>query len=330
MAMRTARLLAVLAAVAVLGSCQVLEVVFGSVFPATVALAKAQADLSGQITSNDGSAIRVRVVQSGTNGYVILIGNLQSGTVAYVYDLNLNLKATFPGLTTDGVMVDQNGAIIIGSLSVNASTLASAAAVDNLSSNGNTGGADGFFDNALIPNASLGIGSGSNVMTYSTYGNPWPAGGGTPHTAQLSSSQSNLRIDAILDDGNPAGNVTLAISQSNNGNGNGSTATCYFLTTAKSNYTAGGASLVSLLDSSPHLDNIATGCIGFAQGSIMAYDGSAGRFLKIDPATGSTQASFYNNGADMSNTRLGYAVGGGTFYGFDTKTRVLTKYAAWW
>jgi hypothetical protein len=329
MAMRAARVLLVLGAVALLGSCQVLEVIFGSVFPATVGLARAQADLSGQITSNDAYAFHLRVVQSGSNGYVILIGNVPSGIVAYVYDLDLAAKTTLTALTSDGVMVDPGGSIIVGSQSLNPATLAASAAIDALSSNGTTGGMDGFFDASSAPNASLGIGSGSNILNFVTYAYPWVAGG-APHTAQLSASLSNLRIDSILDDGNPAGNVTLAVSQDSGGNGGGTTATCYFLTTAKSNYTAGGAGLTSLLDSSPHLDNIETGCIGFAQGSIIAYDGKAGRFLKVDPATGSTQASFYDNGADLSSTRLGYLVAGGSFYGFDTKRRVLTKYAAWW
>ncbi len=328
MAIRAARVLLVLAAVTVLGACQVLEVVFGSVFPATIGLAKAQADLSGTITSSDATAFHMRVVQSGGNGYVILIGNLASGIVAYIYDLNLAAKGSFTALTTDGVMVDPGGAIILGSASVNPSTFASSAAVDTLSSNSSTGGVDGFFDASLIPNANLYITNGTSILGYTTFAYPWVVGG-TPHTVTLSASLSNLRIDSILDDGQPAGNVTLAISQENSGNGSGSTATCYFVTTAKSNYAAGGAAMTNLLDSSPHLANIETGCIGFAQGSIMVYDGSAQRFLRVDPATGSTQRSFYA-GADLSSTRIGYIVTGGFFYGFDTKTRVLTKYAAWW
>ena len=56
---------------------------------------------------------------------------------------------------------------------------------------------------------------------------------------------------------------------------------------------------------------------------------SAGRFLRIDPASGKEKSSYYS-GQDMSSTRLGYLATGGFFYGFNTKTRVLTKYASWW
>jgi hypothetical protein len=328
MAMRAARFFAVLAAVLALGSCQVLELVFSSVFPGTVTLAKSQTDLSGRIASGDGSAFRLRVVQSGGSGYIILIGNLSSGITAYVYDLNLSQVATLTGFTTDGVMVDGGGYIVIGTQEYSPANFAPAGTTNGnpIGSYGITCGADGFT-NVSTQSAGFGIASGGSLLNYTTYAYPWVAGG-TPRSATLSSVLSNLRIDAILDDSSPTGNVTLAVSQIAYGGNSSSGQTCWFATTSKSNY-SGGTVPANLLDSSPRLDHIDTGSIGFAQGSLMVYDSSAGRFLRIDPVTGSTQGSFYS-GADISNTRVAYPVSGGSFYAFDTKTRVLTRYAPWW
>ena len=328
MAMRTARFLAVLAAVVALGSCQVLEFVFSSVFPSTTGLTRAQADLSGRITSGNGTAFRLRVVQSGGYGYVILIGSLPSGITAFVYDLDLAPKATFTGVTTDLVMVDGGGYIVIGSQEYSPANLAPAGTTmgNSLNYNGVTCGADAFAA-VSTQSANFSIPPSSSVMGYTTFAYPWVAGG-TPRSATLSALVSNLRIDAILDDGNPSGNITLVASQVNYGGNGSSGETCWFLTTSKSNY-SGGTIPANLLDSSPRLDTIDTGSLGFAQGSIMAYDSKAGRFLRLDPATGSTQGSFYSGG-DISSTRVAYPVSGGSFYAFDTQTRVLTKYAPWW
>jgi hypothetical protein len=325
--MRAARIITVLAAVLTLGSCQVLEFIFGSVFPATVGLAKAQTDLSAQIDQNSASAFHLRVVQSGSNGYVIVIGNPGgTGTVAYVYDLNLSLKATLTSAAGDGVLVDGGGFIVVGSVEYDPATLSAQATpiLNTLYSNGTGGGGDGVTVAGTTECINFNFTSGTSTLNYGNAAYPWTAAASIP--VAFTGGINGLFIDAILDDGKAAGTLTVAVHQSSS-SGKG-TATCYFLTTAKSNYAAGGVPL-TLLSTAPSLPNIVTGCIGFAQGSIIAYDGSAGRFLRVDPATGSVQASFYS-GTDMSNTRLGYIVTGGYFYGFDTKTRMLTKYAAWW
>ncbi len=327
-AMRAARLLTVMAAVLALGSCQVLEVIFSSVFPGTVGLAKAQADLSSQIDASTGSAFHLRVVQSGSNGYVIVVGNPNgTGTIAYIYDLDLALKATLTNLTGDGVLVDVNGFIVIGDHQYNPVTLAQGASISPLVvySNSVDGGLDGFSVAGASECYSFSFQSGTSTLGFSAATAAWVGSATIPPT--FTSAPTDLSVDAVLDDGTAAGNVTLAVHQSSSGNNKG-IATSYFLTTAKANYT-GGSVPPSLFSTSPHVDSIATGCIGFAQGSIIAYDGSAGRFERIDPATGSVQSTFYS-GTDMTNTRLGYLVGGGSFYGWNTRTRVLTKYAAWW
>lgn len=325
--MRAARLLTVAAAVLALGSCQVLEVIFSSVFPGTVGLAKAQADLSSQIDSSTGSAFRLRVVQSGSNGYVIVVGNPNgAGSIAYIYDLDLTLKATLTSLTGDGVLVDVGGFIVIGDHQYNPVTLAQGASISPLVvySNSVDGGLDGFSVAAANECYGFSFQSGTSTLGFNAATAAWAGTATIPPT--FTSAPTDLSVDAVLDDGVAAGNVTLAVHETN-GNNKG-IATTYFLTTAKTNYT-GGTVPASLFSTSPHLDNITTGCIGFAQGSIIAYDGSAGRFLRIDPSNGNVQSTFYS-GTDMSNTRLGYLVGGGFFYGFNTRTRVLTKYAAWW
>jgi hypothetical protein len=60
----------------------------------------------------------------------------------------------------------------------------------------------------------------------------------------------------------------------------------------------------------------------------MAYDKGSSRYVRIDPANASTQKSLYST--SPSNTRFAYRIGGGEFYTFNTDSRILTKYVAWW
>jgi hypothetical protein len=329
MAMKAARLAAALLAVLSLGSCQVLEFIFGSVFPSTTVLIKAQADLSGRIpdSSNSSVPIKVRVVESGVYGYVVVTASLAStGNTAFFYDLNLNPKTTFTGLAGTGVMVDSNGFIALGSQLLNPADLSAAGSITNgafLSSAGSSG-VDGFVATfAGMTTQVVNFSTGAGALTYWTYVVAWPPPGTSTTTPVLSSSISNLQLYAVLDDGNPSGNVILVAGPSNNG-GNDTT-TSSFMTISK----PGFALPPGILDSSPHRDNLEIESFGFAQGSILAYDKSSSSFVRIDPASGAIQSSFYS-GTDPSQARYAYRISGGSFYGFDTKTRVLTKYAAWW
>ena len=324
MEMRPLRAALTLLAVLSLGSCSVLQFVFGSVFPSNVMLAKARADLSSQIPAGSGFAFHLRVVESGGYGYVVVIGSLAStGLTAFVYDLNLNLKATFTGLMSDGVMVDAGGNIVLGSQLLSPASLTSAGSLPtgtSISENGNICGADGFVVSSSQV-ANLFITSGTAVLNSSNFIYPWASSASNP-TVALSASQSNLQIDAILDNGN--GNVTLAVSQQ----GGNSNTTCYFFTTAETNFTAGTIP-ANILDSSPHRNNIVLSSLGFSKGSILAYDTGASSFVKIDPATGNNQNSFFS-GTDPSEANYGYDPSGASFYAFDVNARVLTKYTAWW
>ena len=322
MAMRTLRTICVLAAMLSLGSCQVLAVVFGSVFPSTTTLLKAQADLSGLIPSDSGGSFHVRVVESQGYGYVVVVGNPQSGSEAFFYDLDLNQKATFTsGLAGDAMMVDASGNIVLGSLLLNPANLKIVGTTNAANLNSpNGGGVDGFVDTlANVQITAFGINS-SNTLNYASFTTAWTFI--SSHITTLSSSLSNLQIDAILDDGNPSGNVTFVVGPQANNN----TARCYFFSTAKSNFTVA----TNVLDSSPlYRDNLYTNSFGYAQGSIFAYDSGSGSFVRIDPSTGSTQNSYYDASAS-SNSCFAYRTSGGSFYGFDTNTRVLKKYGQWW
>jgi len=332
-AMRAARLVAVLAAVLALGSCQVLEFIFGSVFPATIGLAKAQADLSAEISANDGGSFNLRVVQSGSTGYVIVIGNpSNAGQVAYVYDLDLSLKTTLTGLTGNGTTIDGSGNLVIGDTAYNASTLAVLGGIGSEMDEMALSGVDGLNDfNGGVPFVvgHLSFNPGSTTLNWSVNNPgslPWTGSPTTPVT--FTGSVGSLQVVGAFDDGKPGGNAVIAVSEPLGNGNNNSTATCWFMTAVKLDFDASTVP-ATLLSQAHSLDNIETGCIGYADGSIIAYDGKAGRFLRIDPATGAVQSSFFS-GSDMSHTRLAYLVTGGYFYGFDTKTRAVTKYAAWW
>jgi len=328
-AMRAARLVAPLAAVLALGSCQVLEFIFGSVFPATIGLAKAQADLSGTIDSNGAGSFQVRVVQSGSNGYVIVIGSPNgTATTAYVYDQDLSLKTTLTGLSSGGVLVDASGNIVISGTSYSPANLATVGPVGSNLYAYNSGGVDGLSGTAgaQVVNFSITSGTTLDYWTGNSASTPWSLSG--PTSVTFSGGPSSLALDGVFDDGNASGNGIFVVSEPISGGNNDSTAACYLLTIAKSAFPAGSVN-GAILGTAPSLDNIEPECVGYAQGSLFLFDGKAQRFLKVDPVTGSVQKSFYS-GSSMSNTRLGYLPNGGYFYGFDTKTRVLTKYAAWW
>jgi hypothetical protein len=333
MEMKRSRIVMMLRAALALGavlslvSCGVLNYIFGSVFPATVMLAKAQADLSGMITADEADAFRVRVVETPSGyGYVVVTGNPSSGPKAIFYDLDLNKKATFTaanGLTADGVMADVNGNIALGNYLLNPADLSQLATISavTLGSN-NTAGNDGFADSSSFVNV-FSFFVGSNTLSWTTASGAWSAPT-SPTPPALSVSLSGLQLFAVLDDGNSSGKVYFAVGdQSNN-----QAATAYFFSEPKSPFSI-PTPPPYVLDTALSRDNLEPNTIGFANGSIFAYDQKAASFVKINPSDGSVEASFYS-ATDARDTRFAYRVKGGSFYGFDTKTRILTKYGAWW
>ena len=248
------------------------------------------------------------------------------GSVAFIYDLDLNFKQTLILSQGDGAMVDALGRIVVGNIVLNPdltpnSTLPTLPAGTFLFSN-NEAGVDGFVDTALTEQiAGFSISSG-NTLNYTTYPNTWASG--SPSIVTLSSSMSNLQVFGVFDD-SAAGKAVFIVGQSNNGGSNN--ATTYFFAAPKATSFVVTTNVLDL--SPPSRSNLDTGTFGYAQGTIIAYDNGSGNFVRIDPTTGSTQASFYS-GTDPSNTRFAYRAGGGSFYGFDTKARVLTKYSTWW
>ena len=306
--------LVLLEAILCLSSCQILEFISGSVFSPLVTLMKAQVDLSGQIQATDGGAFAIRVVESGGAGYVIVIGP-QTGSsysIAYCYDLDLNLKSTQTNLLGgSGVMVDADGYIMLGSRQLNPADLSlnTTVAPEVTLTNPEQGGVDGF------------PGSGANFYdltingaSYSTshYNSTWTTAGAAMAPIALSGNFSSLQIMGTFYDSS-SGSLFLVAAPSGS-------SSAYFLPPTLA---------TDVLDASPHHDNIEAGTIGYSQGSIFAYDTGSSSMLRIDPSTGTTQNSFYL-GSDPSTVRFAYRISGGSFYGFNTKTRTLTKYTQWW
>ena len=327
MAVKALRAAAVLTAVLSLGSCEVLALLFSSVFPASATLLKAQADLSGPIPSNSGNLFSVRVVESPPYGYVVVARYTAStGNTEFFYDLDLNPAKTLTGLTGSGVTADLSGKILAGNQILKAADLSTlGTASTTVNSNVGFQGNDGFITTTSNPNVvNLSMAAGSTI-SYT----PCPASWGTasPVTSSpLSNTLSNLQIRAVLDDGLQTGNVVLVFGPPSSGD----TTTCYFLTITKSQFTTSPSGIAALLlDSAPHRDGLETNTLGFAQGSVFAYEKSSSSFVRIDPATGSTQSTFSSQ-TDLSSVRFAYRASGGSFYSFDTNTRVLTKYTAWW
>jgi hypothetical protein len=327
MAMRILRTILLCAAVLFLGSCEVLQFIFGSVFPTTLMLAKAQVKVEG-IDSGFGQSFAVRVVEAGGYGYVVVEGSTPlSGNSIFFYDLDLNLKLSLTGATAPagaGVMADSNGKINAGGTLLNADLTVPTPGSPNVSNNGSMGN-DGFVaDNAgtLYNITGIYCPGGTNTLSYMRYTAAWA--GGTTYTPALSFSMFNLRIDAVLDDGNPAGSAVIVVSE---GNGNEDDVTRYFVTLSKFDL-ANGTAPGYLLDTAPARDQIERDSLGFADGAIIAYDKGSSRFLRIDPANGTIKKSLYSVG--QKDVRYAYRASGGEFYGFNMKTLVLTKYTAWW
>jgi hypothetical protein len=333
MEMRLARMLraaCALAALLSLSSCSVLTYIFGSVFPATAMLAKAQADLSSKISADDANSFSVKVVEAGGYGYVVVTGNPPSGAVAYFYDLDLNQKATFSaatGLASSGVMADASGNIALGQYILNPANLSiilngNSDTVSPPTGNNGPGpcGNDGFVGASTNY---YRFSMNSYTLSWATYGAgvPWSGAGIAGPFALSSNTSANLQLFAILDDGNPSGNAYFVVGPS----ANDDTGKVFFFSAAKTGLTIP----TNIADASPSRDNIEVKTIGFANGSIFAYDAGAASFVKINPSDGSIQSSFYS-ATDEKKVRFAYRANGGSFYGFDTETRVLRKYGAWW
>ena len=330
---------AVIMAVLVLGSCSVLQFVFGSVFPSTMTLIKAQVDLSKIVPKNNNGPTNLRLVEVSGHSYVVITGSPSATEhFAFFYDLDLNLVKSFAGANApggDGVMVDASGLIALGNqlLNPDLSVAGPNTSGTTITSQGSSG-ADGFVDGPGGRNVA-GIftsPSQSNVITYSSYSSVWAAGSGTPMTQVLSNNFFNLQVNALLDDGAPTGNMIMVISQGSTG-GNGNSVSARFLVIPKSAFTTGPFPTTPL-DSAPQRDNLDGGSFGYADGSIFAYDTKTSSLVRIDPANGSTRGSFDigggKGGKDNSQLRYVYRLSGDVFYSFDTDSRILTKYVAWW
>lgn len=318
MAMRTFRTIAICAAMLSFGSCGVLQYIFGSVFPTTLMLAKAQADLSGKIDEGLGNNFSVRIVEVAGNSYVVVEGSTPENKKTFFFfdrDLELQRIITLPSTSGNGIMADANGINInAGGTWLNPASLSTEGTGDFVSYNG-TAGNDGFVASGTNITG-FNFQSGA-ILNYSV--------GVTQHSSpSLSSSMSDLRIDAVLDDGDSTGYVTFVVSQSND---NEDDATRYFLTILKSKFPSDSLT-TGLLDSAHNRDKLERDSFGFADGSVFAYDRGSSRYVRIDPKDASDQDSLYS--IRPPDTRFAYRISGGEFYGFDTKSRILTKYTAWW
>lgn len=323
MAMRLFRTSIICLVVLFLGSCDVLQYIFGSVFPSTLTLVKAQADLSGKIDEGFGSSFNVRVVETGGYGYVVVAGNTpKTGNSMFFYDLNLNRKLTLTNstLTGTGVMADGNGRIIAGGTLLNADLTNTGLGSPAVTNNGN-GGSDGFVvsDAGVLYQITNIYCGGSNTLNYSVNGTQYIS-----QALSFSPSLSKLQVDAVFDDGVPSGKVVLVISQS----GGEDNVKRYFVTIPKTDFTAGTIQN-NLIDSAYYWNNLERDTLGFADGSIFAFDRGFSRYVRINPADASLQSSFYSS-VKPQDVRFAYRVSGDSFYGFDKKTRILTKYTAWW
>jgi hypothetical protein len=324
MAMKIFRTILVSLVVLILGSCDALQVIFGSVYPATLALAKEQADLSHKIDSGSGESFQLRVIETGSYGYVVLEGGESEGKKTFFfYDLDLGFKKsfTFPVANGNGVMIDSGGKINAGGTLLNPATLKTTGASGTVLYNNGGAGNDGFLASSSEVTG-FNFQSGSSILNYSI-------GGSQLSSPALSTSLSNLQVDAVFDNdpSDSTSSVVIVVSQSG-GNDNSDDAARYFLTFSKNDFIGSLSTAQGLLDTAPSRSKLLRESLGFADGSIMAYEGGAARYVRIDPADASIRGSLYST--KSKNARFAYRIGGGEFYGFDTDSRILTKYVAWW
>jgi hypothetical protein len=327
------RAAAVLASALALGSCNVLQFIFGSVFPTTLTLIQSRVDLSSKITADYRSSYVLRVVEAGAYGYVVLTPTGSSGALFPIFfmDLDLNLKKTLTGATSGGVALDGfTGDIVVGNQVLNPSdlTLVATMPYDSYRAQG-TQGPDGFYSPTPGRNvANVSMSYGGNTLGFDNFDASWNRTTASPGPA-LSSTQKNLFVSAVLeDDSRPADPVILAVNP-----GGVPYPTTYFVSVHRDYFdTSSYAGAAGLLDSAPHRDNLLANTIGLSSGRIIGWDFSLQSFVSLDPATLETTGSFYAPGNRDSSTQIRYAyrVSGGSFYSFDPQTCVVTEYKAWW
>ncbi len=329
MAIRLFRIVVLILAVLLLGSCNVLQFIFGSVFPATLALVKAQTDLSKLIPANNNGSTYLRLAEVGGHSYVIITGSPSpSKYFAYFYDSDLNLTKSLTGASAPlgtGVMVDASSLIAVGNKLFNTADLSLATAIPaTVYAQGNSG-TDGFvYSGSNYIGIIISSPPATNTLTYSFLAGDWSSGSQTTKT--LSANTFGLQLNAVFDDG--AGNVIMVISQGSSGGNNNDTVNAHFVTVPKSAFT--GTFPTNPYDSAPQRDNLVSESFGFANGSIFAYDSKASSLVRINPADASTQNSLPLGSNNKGQVKYAYSLSGGTFYTFDTDARILTKYVAWW
>jgi hypothetical protein len=335
-----ARAAAVCILVLSLGSCEVAQFLLGTVFPPTTTLQRGEADLSGAIASGDAGSFSLKVVDAGKVSYLVLLGTPGSTNVAtaYIYSLGLDQKKTLTGklpsgtvFSGSGVMYDRlNDLIAIGNAELSPSDLAVAAELPSGLSINRSGsaGVDGFSDTDTPLNiVSFGIPQGTSNLMSGAYDTSWT---GITRTAGafppgLSSTTDGYSLSGVFDDGDPTGNVILAIQREN------SSVTTYFVTIPKNGFGTDPAG-AGLLDSAPHRDDLQANTLGFAQGAFTGFDTVARSFVRVDPVTMATKESFLEpfSTNNVSKLSFAYPVAGGSYYVWDPDTRLITEFAAWW
>ena len=318
-----------------LGSCQVFQFILGSVFPSTVTLLKGQANLSSAITASEAHSFRLRSINAGGTVYVVLSGTTAAdGNIMMFFDADLNSKLKVPFTLGQqlGVFADGSGQVVAGNKIFSQDLSTSSTFSSAVVSAGPGLGVDGFLAGNVSPvDVIINSAGPSLTLQYQTFTDPVTASQtlSTPVVVTLSAnpSNSNLQILAVLDDGNPTGNVVVVMGTQRN-NGNQPPGTSYFLTIAKTAFASGGVP-TNLEDTAPHRDGLEPTSFGFEDGKIIAYDTASSGYVRIDPATADTVGSFYSH-IDPQDVLFSYPPSSGSFYTFDPNSRVLSKYSKWW
>ncbi len=325
--------------VLLLCSCELLNLAFSSVFPATATQTVARYDLSSEITLEKAKGFRLtELLVGGTRIYVLCSDSNQGGNGLFVFNENLviiktmsldylrTISGTFSGTHA---MVDDFGTIGIGNLRFSFEPPDAFSVLWPPKSPIPTPlNNPGFsVSNENIVDVRLDV-AGNNLL-YRILGTEWQNSLPYPfeRTVPIGGFNSYDSV-SVFYDRESGGDVILALRRKES-------EAFGIVKIPASDFLSTGAVLSPISSNYPNMyvSGSASDLFGYSRYKMIRYQSDVGNFIRfdIDPADNSELllGTFHDWNAAREVSAV-YAMAGDYSYVFDRKTRIITKLVTWW
>ena len=336
---RRIRAIGLSGAVLLLSSCELLNLVFASVFPVTATQTLAQYDLSSEISPEKAKGFRLtELLVGGTRIYVLCSDSNEGGIGLYVFNENLGIIRTMKNdylrtvcgfFTGTHAMVDDFGTIGIGNLRFSFDPPETLSVLwppkSPIPAPLNNPGFSVLDENIV----DIRLDESGNNLLYRIFGTDWLSSAPYPmdRTVSIGGSDSYDSL-LVFYDRESGGDVILALRRKES-------ETFGVAKIPASDFHSTGIILPPIAGNYPNMtfSGSASDLFGYSRYKMVRYQYDVGNFIRfdIDAADNSEipLGSFHYPEAPSEVSAV-YAMAGDYYYVFDRKTRILKKLVTWW